>query len=402
MIEAQCRICLWEGAIRSGKTIVSLASWLTHLAQTRDVLGEAFVFGRTRDSVARNVFAPLVNVPLLRALAPDTHYTPGAPTAQVIGQTVHVLGASDRQAEEKLRGMTGRSAYGDELTVLPAPFFRQVLGRLSAAGARMYGTTNPDNPGHWLKVDYLDRVDELDLATWHFTIDDNPHLDPAYVASIKTEYTGLWYRRMILGEWVQAEGAIYEAWDDDLHIVDELPQIDRVLAVGVDYGTTNPFAAVTLALTSDGRLAVTREYRHDSKAARRSLTDAEYSSELRTWLAAGSEPLLVAVDPSAASFHEQLFRDRVRGVTDADNSVIDGIRLVASLLGTGRLIVHRSCAGLIREFSGYSWDDKAAQKGEDKPIKVNDHSLDALRYAITTSQHMWRRAVPLSRWQPTG
>lgn len=411
LVEAQCRICIWEGAIRSGKTIASLAAWLTHLAAMRDELGEAFVFGRTRDAIARNVFAPLTTVPLLRALAPGTTYTSGAPTATILGQPVHVLGASDRQAEEKLRGLTGKSAYGDELTVLPAPFFRQALGRLSTKGARLYGTTNPDNPGHWLRTEYLDRPrvplgvepdeddDRLDLASWHFGIDDNPHLNRKYVRSIKAEYVGLWYQRMIEGRWVQAEGAIYDAFDPDRHVVDTLPPIDHVIGCGVDYGTTAAFAALILAVTRDGRLVLTREYRHDSKLARRQLTDAEYSTELRAWLDLEPErPQWLIVDPSAASFLEQLHRDGVRGVRDADNSVIDGIRLFASLLALDRLIVHKSCRGLIGELPGYTWDEKAAAKGEDKPNKVNDHSVDAARYVTLTTRRLWHRLVPITQW----
>lgn len=401
IVESTARLNLLEGAIRSGKTVASIVAWLNHLRIMRSAEGEPFIFGRTRDAIDRNIFAPIRSVPLLRALAPPatTSYTSGAPTAKVLGQTVHVLGASDRQAEEKLRGLTGKSAYGDELTVLPAPFFRQALGRLSVDGAKLFGSTNPDNPGHWLKTEYLDRAGELDLATWHFTIDDNPHLPPAYVASIKAEYTGLWYQRMILGRWVQAEGAIYESFDLARHVVDQLPPIERVLCAGVDYGTTNPFAAVMLAITADGRLAITREYRHDPKAARRQLTDSEFSTALRAWLAADDQrPQWVAVDPSAESFHVQLHRDGVRGVVDADNAVADGIRLVASLLGTGRLIVHRSCAGLIAEIPGYVWDDKAAARGEDKPVKVNDHSVDALRYAVRSTERVWRGRVPLTPW----
>lgn len=412
LVEANARVNVWEGAIRSGKTIASIIRWGRHLEQVRRSEGEPFVFGRTRDAIDRNVFAPLRSVPLLRALFPptSTSYTSGAPTARFLGQTVHVLGASDRQAEEKLRGLTGKSAYGDELTVLPAPFFRQALGRLSVKGAALFGTTNPDNPGHWLRTEYLDRPrtqgrrrpqndTELDLATWHFTIDDNPHLDPDYVRSIKAEYTGLWFRRMILGHWVQAEGAIYESWDPAVHVVDEVPELDRVLAAGVDYGTTNPFAAVLLAVTKDGRLVITREYRHDPKLAHHQMTDAEYSVALRGWLDdAPAPPRWVAIDPSAESFHVQANRDGLRGIVDADNSVLDGIRLVASLLACHRLIVHRSCKGLIGELPGYSWDDKAAARGEDKPVKTNDHSVDALRYAVLTTHAAWMRQVPLNRY----
>lgn len=416
LAESNAALNIWEGAIRSGKTIASIIRWLWHLEQTRDAGGEAFAFGRTRDAVARNVFAPLKSVPILRALAPGTVYTPGAPTARILGHTVHVIGANDRQAEEKLRGLTGRSAYADEITVLPAAMFRQASGRLSVDGAAMFGTTNPDNPGHWLKADYLDKprtqgrytpaLDDtgtLDLATWHFELDDNPFVSEKYKRDRKAEYTGLWYRRMILGEWVQAEGAIYDAFDPDRHVVDHVPDLERVLGVGIDYGTANAFAALLLAITRDGRLIFLDEYRHDSRKARRQLTDAEYSIALREWLEQcnqryGGVGRVMAVDPSAASFAEQLHRDRVRGITDADNAVADGIRLLASLFATGRVLIHRRCEGLIAEVPGYAWDDKAADKGEDRPIKANDHSLDAARYIAKTSQPFWRRNVPLTHW----
>lgn len=418
LVEARAGINVWEGAIRSGKTIASIIAWGRHLDRMRDAEGEPFMIARTRDSAARNVFAPMRSVPLLRALFPGTHYVSGAPTARVLGQEVHVLGANDRQAEEKLRGLTGKSGYADEITVLPAAMFRQANGRLSVDGARLFGTTNPDNPAHWLKTDYLDRPhsqgrpiapgDEttLDLAQWHFTLDDNPFVNDKYKRNRKAEYTGLWYRRMILGEWVQAEGAIYDMWDPNRHVARVRPdQVERVIGVGVDYGTTNAFSALLLAVLRDGRLAFLAEYRHDSRKALRQLTDAEYSTQLAAWIEEqverwGGRPRWITVDPSAASFSEQLHRDGVRGVTDADNAVSDGIRLVASLLGSDRLVVDESCAGLIGEAPGYAWDDKAAEKGEDKPIKVADHSLDAARYAIATTQAMWRRQVPLTRWTP--
>lgn len=409
IVEANARINLWEGSIRSGKTVGSLLRWLMHVAAVKDAPGELFMFGRTRDSVARNVFGPLRDRSLFGPLARQIDYTSGAPSATILGQTVHVLGANDKQAEEKVRGLTGKGAYGDEITTIPEPFFKQSLGRLSVPGAKLFGTTNPDNPAHWLRKEYLLRPrrrrgrpirdGELDLASWHFTIDDNPHLDPEYVRNIKTEYVGLWYRRFILGEWVQSEGAIYDVFDPNEHVVDELPPLARVLAAGVDYGTTNPFAAVMLAVTVDGRLAITREYRHDPKVARRQMTDAEFSVALRRWLDDGERPQWLIVDPSAESFQLQLMRDGARGIRDADNSVADGIRLVASLLATRRLVIHRSCSGLIDELPGYSWDDAEAKKGNDKPIKVNDHSCDALRYVVATTRAAWQRHVPLTQWQ---
>lgn len=388
---ATARINLWEGSIRSGKTIGSLVAWLAfvHRVMSERVSGELAIIGKTRESVGRNVLAPLTDPNIYGQAARHIRYTAGAPTCSIFGRTIHVLGANDAKAEPKVRGMTLAGCYVDEATVIPEAFFRQLLGRMSAPGARMFATTNPDNPAHWLRQSFILRERDLDMRVFHFTLDDNPGLAPAYVAAIKAEYTGLWYRRFVLGEWVQAEGAVYDAWDEDRHLIrGPLPPTHRLIACGVDYGTRNPFAALVLVLDDHGRLVLTREYRHDPRHSQRSMTDADYSTALRDFLG-DPRPEWIAVDPSAASFKLQLFRDGIPGVMDADNAVVDGIRTVASLLATDRLLVHESCHGLLSEIPGYSWDDEAAAKGEDKPVKVADHSVDAMRYAIATSRVLW-------------
>src|SRR5690606_17299071 len=139
-------------------------------------------------------------------------------------------------AVTKIQGLTLVGAMGDELSLTPESFFTMILSRLSVRGAKLFGTTNPDAPAHWLKRKFLARAGELDLATWHFTLEDNPALDPAYVAALKREYTGLWYKRYIQGLWVQAEGAIYDMFDPDRHVVSTLPTLVQHW-VGVDYGT---------------------------------------------------------------------------------------------------------------------------------------------------------------------
>jgi phage terminase large subunit len=193
-----------------------------------------------------------------------------------------------------------------------------------------------------------------------------------------------------------SEGAIYEAFDATRHVVDEIPTITRWLCDAIDYGTVNPFADLLIGLGADQRIYVTSEYRHDSRTARQQMTDAEYSAARRQWLTGqGVRPEFTVVDPSAASFIEQLHRDNTPGVVQAENSVLDGIRTVASLLAADRLRIHRSCAGLIDELPGYSWDDEAAEKGEDKPIKQDDHSCDALRYGVRTTEALWRPHIPM-------
>lgn len=395
---AKARISIWAGAVRSGKTIASLLAFLIALAVAPDH-GLVIIVGRTLQTIERNVIEPLQDRSLFGPLAAQVHHTRGSTTAVILGRTVHLIGASDARAEGRLRGLTACLAYVDEATLVPEGFWTQLLARLSVPGARLLATTNPDGPAHWLRQNFLLRAPELNLAHWHFTLDDNPALAPEYVAALKAEFVGLWYRRMVLGEWCLAEGAVYDMWDPARHVVDVLPMMRRWLGLGIDYGTTNPLAALILGIGTDDRLYLSHEWRWDSKHQRRQLTDVEYSERLRTWLAGlphphapeivGIRPQWTIVDPSAASFIAQLWQDGL-SPAQGDNSVLDGIRTVASLLARGRLLVHRSCTGWISEIGGYSWDPDAAAKGEDKPMKVDDHSMDAGRYVVHTTEAAWR------------
>ncbi|MFI0711709.1 PBSX family phage terminase large subunit [Streptomyces inhibens] len=392
VVQASARINLWHGAVRSGKTIASLLAWLLAVAEAPPS-GLIIVVGRSLQTIERNVFEPLQDPALFGPVAAQVRHTRGATTATMLGRTVHLIGAADARAEGRLRGLPALLAYVDELTLLPEAFFVQLLARLSVPGARVLPTTNPDSPRHWAKVGYLDRAHELDLKGWHSRLDDNPSLSPAYVAALAAEYVGLWRRWMIDGAWVVAEGAIYDMWDEQQHVVDELPAMRRYW-VGCDYGTSNPFAALLLGLGDDDRLYVVGEWRHDARAAHRQLTDARYSARLRAWLGEqGIVPEWTFVDPSAASFITQLWVDGHPGVARANNDVLDGIRSTATALDSGLLRIHRSCTGLLDELPGYAWSEEAAQKGEDKPIKQNDHSCDALRYVIHSTAHEWRHLI---------
>jgi PBSX family phage terminase large subunit len=402
IVESTARINAWEGSVRSGKTIASLLRWLGYLADPPRG-GELVMIGKTRETISRNIFRPLSDPAIFGPLAAQVSYTPGAPEARIMGRTVHVLGANDAKSEPKIRGMTCAGAYVDEATTIPKAFFDQLSARCSVKGSKIFLTTNPDNPAHWLRKDYLLRSAETRLRSWHFTLDDNPFLDPEYVQTLKDSHTGLFYRRNILGHWVAAEGAIYDCWDEKRHVVSKLPTIARWLCDAIDYGTTNPYADLLIGLGVDQKLYVVSEYRWDSRRERRKMTDVEYSQARRRWLAGvphpgtnvlGVAPEWTIVDPSAASYIEQLHRDNVSGVYPADNSVLDGIRTTGSLLSAGHLVVHESARGLIEEIPGYSWDDEAAEKGEDKPIKSDDHSCDALRYGVRTTEALWRPYIP--------
>lgn len=403
------RLSIWSGAVRSGKTIASLVAFLIALAGAPSS-GLIVIVGRSLQTIERNILDPLQDPALFGPLAKKVHHTRGATTAVILGRTVHLIGASDARAEGRIRGATVCLAMADEVTLLPEGFFNQLLARLSVPGARLIGTTNPDSPAHWLRRNFLLRTSELDLGSWHFTLDDNPALPVAYVDALKAEYVGLWYRRFILGEWCAAEGAIYDMWDPDTHIVDILPPIRSWLCAAIDYGTTNPLHAVLLGMGTDSTLYAVSEWRYDSRQSRRQMTDGEYTQRIRQWLndvpvpasrradgswLRGVQPHYIIVDPSAASLRTQLHREGMNPVA-GNNAVLDGIRTVSTLLTAGRLKASRDCPQLIAEVPSYSWDDTAAAKGEDKPIKVADHGVDALRYAVMTTRSLWQSEIPLA------
>lgn len=406
LAKSNFRVNILEGAIRSGKTIIAILRWLLFVRNAPRG-GELLMIGRTRDSVWRNMVAPMQNPDLFGALSDQVIGNYGAPTVKILGRTVHIMGASDAKAEKVLRGMTVAGALIDEVTTIPEEFFTQLLGRMSVKGAQLFGTTNPDSPAHWLKRKFLDRIGKglKGWARWSFTIDDNPSLEPDYVESIKSEFTGLWYRRFILGHWVAAEGAVYDMWDPKRHILpwEQLPPMSRMLGVGVDYGTTNATSAMMLGLGIDQKLYFVDEWRYDAKQSQLRLTDDKISSRMRAWfnephLPNGQllQPEWTIVDPAAASFKVQLAADGITNIINGDNNVLYGIRTQAAALSSGKLIIADKCTGFIEEAPSYSWDPKATEAGEDKPLKVADHSLDAGRYALTTTESNWRSLVDLA------
>jgi PBSX family phage terminase large subunit len=392
---------IWEGSVRSGKTIASLYRWLLYCAVSQ-IRGELIVVSRTRASAARNVFGPLMDPALFGPWSKHVSYTPGADYGYIFGRKVWVLGSSDRRSENVLRGLTCGGAYIDEITLLQEDFFTQLLNR-RWEGAKIFGTTNPDSPAHWLKKKFLDRyhASELpDWRVWKFFLDDNPQLSEARKDAIRRENTGLFYRRNVLGEWVAAEGAVFDMWDPARHVIpyDELPPIRRFLSVAIDYGTQHATVAIALGLGYDRKLYLLDELRIDSVKSQQRFTDAEQARLIKEWLPRphmpehyGLTPEWIIADQAGASLREELRRDPQPVHTEkADKEVKYGLSVMASLLGSGDLLVSDRCQGFISEAPGYSWDPKKALLGEDAPIKTADDSLDAARYAVVTLENQWR------------
>lgn len=414
IVDSDHAVNLWSGSVRSGKTFASIVRWFMYLANPPEG-GELVMVGRTKQSLARNVIQPMKDENLFGDLAHQVKYTRGADTATIMGRTVHILGANDTEAESKIRGLTGAGAYVDEVTILHPNFFRQLTLRMSVKGAQIFATTNPDSQHHWLKAEYIDKVDMMNQearddglgGSWRlfeFQLDDNPGLSEDYKRDIKAAYSGLWYQRFILGEWVSAEGAVYDMWDAGKHVIDwnDLPPMQEWFGIGVDHGTTNPTSAILMGLGEDGVLYFVDEWRYAPRSDEQRLTDADMAGRLRKWMKEphhpiesenpGGERMPVILDPAAASFKVQLKSEDTR-VVAANNEVLYGIRTLSTLLGNQQIKVTDRCKGFISEVTGYSWDQKATDKGEDAVIKKADHSLDAARYIVATTERRWIRRI---------
>ena len=383
------RIMLADGAIRSGKTvsmILSFLSWSLSAFRGKDFI----IAGVTGGALRRNVLAPMFRILETYGIPCDWKRTEAK---LLIGSnTYHLFGADKDNAQDKLQGMTAAGAYADEAALFPRSFVDQMIGRCSVAGSKIFMNCNPNGAYHYIKTDFIDHAGEIGLYRLHFTMDDNLTLSPEIRESYARQFQGVFYRQYILGEWVSAEGAVYPMWDDDANTyTEEDPEMydDMRRFVAVDYGTVNP--CVFLDVRDDGKTFwVAREYYWDSGARRRQKTDAEYAEDLLAFLG-GDRNVQVVVDPSAASFKAELRNRGIRAL-DARNDVREGIATTAVLIGSRRVRVERTrCPGLLKEVHDYVWDDKAALRGEEKPLKVHDHAMDALRYLCHTKTDRFRR-----------
>ena len=314
-------------------------------------------------------------------LGPDAHAT-------IIGRKCPIIGANNSRSENTIRGMTLHGWYGDEVTLHPQGVFDMARTRLSAPGAKAFVSCNPDSPLHWLMVNHMQPehlANPAMVKRFSFKLSDNPSLEPAYLDMLKASFSGLFKQRMIDGEWVVAEGVIYDMFSVEKHVLtrDVLP---FTWSLSVDYGTSNPFVCGLWGFDGGG-WHKWAEYVWDSAARGKQKTDEEYADAVEAFLRDQASrfnvpaiyPTNVWVDPSASSFIACL---RMRGVNvrRARNDVLAGIRKMSTMLSEGRMTFDPSCEFTISEFPVYVWDRAAQDKGEDKPMKLHDHGMDESRY----------------------
>lgn len=366
------RINLLEGSVRSGKTWISLVAWAIFVASMpRDA--EFLMVGKTLTTLKRNCLG------LLQQLEPSFKYTTTSKRAFLYGRTVWLEGADNEASENKIRGMTLAGAYFDELTLIPEGFYYMTLSRLSYKGARLFATTNPDSPVHYVYTDIIEN-ENIDKQVSKFLIRDNTFLEPEYVEELEKEYEAVptSYQRYILGEWVLAEGLVYPNYSNTV------PTTERAYSryiVSMDYGIQNPTAMLLWGL-NEGVWYAIREYYHSGRDTNDQKTDEQYYQELCK-LCDDLPVERIIIDPSASSFITLVRQKGKYMVRHANNDVLDGIHHVGSALTNRMILFNDCCKNTIREFSLYSWNPKAVT---DAVIKENDHAMDAVRYFVQTNR----------------
>lgn len=391
------RINLLEGAVRSGKTWISLILFALWVAlQPSDAT--FLMVGKTITSLKRNCLAPLESL-----IGKDNFtFNTASKEAVLFGRKVYLEGANDIRAEGKIRGMTLTGAYCDEITLFAEDFFTMLLSRLSMPGAKLFLTTNPDSPMHWFNVRYIKRAGELDMNIHRFTIDDNPYLDPAYVEALKKEYTGVFYKRFILGQWVAADGACYPqiANEPEKYIVDKLPDDARFITIGVDWGGNRSLTAfvATVFHGNYDKVTILKDYHIEGRKGE--IDGNRVNTEfIRFYNILREEypniPVRYVFADSAEQYLISGLRNTIKplGLSIGDSqkvAIVQRIICANSLLNTGRMKIHRDCKYVIEGLRSAVWDSKAAAKGEDKRLDDFTSDIDVL----DATEYSFERFIP--------
>ena len=394
------RINILEGAVRSGKTWISLivfALWVATMPKDATFL----MVARTLTTLKRNCLE------LLQVLVGEDNFSYNISQKQgkLFGRTIYLEGVNDVRAEGKIRGMTLTGAYCDELTLFTEDFFTMLLSRLSMPGAKLFGSTNPDSPLHWLNVKYIKRANELDMLVIKFTILDNETLDPAYVEALKQEYTGVFYKRFILGLWVVADGACYPRFADkpDEYIVDEIPDGANFVSIGVDFGG-NRSLTTFVATAIHGNYDALTVIKDHHIAGRKGEIDADrvnkefiqFVNDLRSEY---SVPVKYVFADSEAQYLINGMRKAAGqlGLSIGDSKKVEVVQRIIctnSLMNTGRFKIMRNCQLVKDGLMGAVWNPKAAEKGRDERLDDFTSDIDILDATEYSFERFISRLTP--------
>ncbi|MBD5098479.1 MAG: PBSX family phage terminase large subunit [Clostridiales bacterium] len=365
-----------DGAVRSGKTFALSVSFFLW-AMTRFQRQRFGLCATSINGARRNLLTQVR--PVLEGLGFRWEEKVSRNEITLRGggreNVFYLYGGGDEGSAASIQGVTLAGVLLDEAALMPRSFVEQACARCSVKGGRIWFSCNPAGPEHWFYKEWICKAVEKNALYLRFAMEDNPALSRSTRERYERMFRGTFYRRYVLGEWVAAEGLVYDFFDEDTMQTAPEGPFTR-WRISCDYGTRNP-ASFGLWGEKDRIWYRVAEYYYDARAEGRQKTDGEYVSDL-TRLAGGRCIETVIVDPSAASFIEALRREGWT-VQKADNRVLEGIRRTAEALKSGRIVICKGCEAAAREFSMYCWEDDGTK---DRVRKENDHAMDDIRYFV--------------------
>ena len=379
---------LAHGPVSSGKTVGTLFAFLYWCDRCPD--SQIYMFGYSSSTIYENCIRLILESPQFAIFKPFCSWHPGKGELKYRDKTITIIGAKDEGSIGRIQGKTISIAYCDEMTLFPENVIDMILTRLRLPHSIGIASMNPKHPTHKMKklIDLAEAGDPK-YYSLQFMIPDNPFLPEDYKETLANSLSGLFYKRNYLGLWCLAEGAIFDFWDRDIYVVREKPKCSTSYWIaGIDYGMSNPTACCLIGVstgvqTQTGKqLWVEDEYYWDVKVKGRQKLIGELAEDIQAFI----EPYSVKavyIDPSAAALRLELSRRGIHCV-DANNDVETGIQIMTSMIRDGTCLVLDKCKNLIREIEGYSWDPKSAERGDDKPIKKDDHITDCVRYCLAS------------------
>lgn len=374
-----------SGAVRSGKTYIDNYIFLMELRQVHQrALREGtknpkyILAGYSNGTIYNNIISELENTFGIN-ISYDRrgHF-------HLFGVEIVPAYTGSSRGIGGIRGMTSYGAYINEASLATEGVFQEIVQRCSKHGARIICDTNPDNPNHWLKIDYIDNHNpDARIKSFHFTIDDNTFLPSDYVQALKAATpSGMYYDRAIKGLWVTGEGAVYKDFDERTMVVpDEDAKGIKKYVAGVDWGYQHYGSIVVFGITDDDKWYLVEEHTKQYK-------EIKYWTDVAHQLQEKYGRDIPFYCDTARPEHIDHFKHCGINAKYGWKSVVPGIEIVASLMKQGRFFVKKSApVRFLDEIYNYQWDDKV----NDAVIKENDDCMDACRYCIATYLHLKER-----------
>lgn len=380
---ADCDGVIAEGSIRAGKTIAMIDSFITWSLKTFN--GENFILGgKTMGALKRNVLNPMFQILTSKGIS-YKYIRSDDPRVEIGNNIYYVFGGDNEKSQDKVQGLTAAGAYLDEVALMPKSFVDQVMGRCSVDGAKYFFNCNPGHPKHWLKTEIIDHPKEKNFLVLHFTMDDNLSLAEKVKERLKRMFSGVFYLRYILGQWVVAEGLVYEDFNEEKHVisrekVNEMIQNNKFHTYigAVDWGYTAPMAGGIYGLPRGEIKAVKIAEFYKTKQQTEDVANwfLEWESKL------GKNLRVIYCDSAEPDRIVTLRKMHLR----AKNGVKEinaGLNTVMAMHKNDQYLICEDCVNTINEKLTYSYPEKDDPKAKkDEPLDENNHAMDEERYAL--------------------